>query len=201
MGVKRYWAKSDNTITNAYEENLVTRASSSNMGASDILETFSIFAQANSSSAEESRILIKFDITASSNSVKADRTAGTIPVSGNVAFYLRMFNARHSKTVPVDYTLSIRAVAQTWQEGVGLDLENYSDITRGSIGANWMSASNTMPWTGSSYATYDSVGGSYRTGSADPQFKKSFETGLEDLEIDISMQYNTWKVQYRTTGA
>ena len=59
MAVKRYWAQSDNTITNAFEENLTTRATGSNMGASDILEVFSIYAQASRTSAEKSRVLLK----------------------------------------------------------------------------------------------------------------------------------------------
>ena len=67
MAVKRYYAKSDNTITNAYMENLTTRGTGSNMGAADILEVFSIYGQASSSSAEKSRALIKFNVTASEN--------------------------------------------------------------------------------------------------------------------------------------
>ena len=50
MAVKRYFANKDNTITDAFEANLVTRGTGSNMGASDILEVFSIYGQANSSS-------------------------------------------------------------------------------------------------------------------------------------------------------
>ena len=38
--IRRYYAKKDNTITNAFQENLTTRATGSNMGASDILEVF-----------------------------------------------------------------------------------------------------------------------------------------------------------------
>ena len=45
--IRRYFATKDNTITNAFEENLTTRGTGSNMGASDILETFSIHAQAS----------------------------------------------------------------------------------------------------------------------------------------------------------
>ena len=87
MAIKRYYAKLDNTITNAFEENLVTRGTGSNMGASDILEVFSIYGQDSGSSglsSELSRILVKFDCTASTDSIKADRDAGTIPASGNV---------------------------------------------------------------------------------------------------------------------
>ena len=93
MAVKRYWARSDNTITNAYEENLTTRGTGSNMGASDILEVFSVYGQAASSSAEKSRALIKFNVTASTNSIQSDRTDGVIPASGSVSFYFRLFNS------------------------------------------------------------------------------------------------------------
>ena len=136
MGVKRYWAKADNTITNAFEENLVTRATSSNMGASDILEVFSIYAQSNSSSAEESKALLKFNVTASTDSIKSDRDAGTIPASGSVSFYLRLFNARHGQTLPKDYKLVVSAVSGNWAEGPGMDMELYKD--KGV--SNWASA-------------------------------------------------------------
>ena len=36
MGIKRFYATKDNTITNAYANNLTTRGTGSNMGASDI---------------------------------------------------------------------------------------------------------------------------------------------------------------------
>ena len=40
MAVKRYFASKDSTITNAFMDDLTTRATGSNMGASDILEVF-----------------------------------------------------------------------------------------------------------------------------------------------------------------
>ena len=46
MSIKRYTANADNTITNAFEANLQTRGTGSNMGESDILETFTIYGQA-----------------------------------------------------------------------------------------------------------------------------------------------------------
>ena len=65
MGIKRYTANADNTITNAFDSTLSIRGTGSNMGASDILEVFNIYGQ-NSSSAgyslEEARILINFPI-------------------------------------------------------------------------------------------------------------------------------------------
>ena len=62
MGIKKYNASQDNTITNAYGIDLSTRATGSNMGASDILEIFSIYGLQSTSSAELSRVLIKFPI-------------------------------------------------------------------------------------------------------------------------------------------
>ena len=42
MGIKRYTANADTTITNAYKANLQTRGTGSNMGLADSLEVFHI---------------------------------------------------------------------------------------------------------------------------------------------------------------
>ena len=141
MAIKRYTATSDNTITNAYKMDMLTRATGSNMGASDILEVFSIYGQQTTSSAELSRVLVKFP----TDSISSDRTAGTIPASGSVKFYLRMFNARHSEQLPENFTFNVLAVSASWQEGTGLDMESYKDETKDNIaGSNWKNAtSNT----------------------------------------------------------
>ena len=147
MAIKRYFATKDNTITNAFKSNLTTRGTGSNMGQSDILEVFSIFGQASSSSglsSELSRVLIEFDTT----DIAADRTAGTIPASGSVSFYLKMFNAEHGQTLPKNYTMEIKAITgsvatQEWEEGLGLDMEGYTDSTVGGPGSNWINASST----------------------------------------------------------
>jgi len=194
MALKRYKAEADNTIVNAYERNLRTRGTGSNAGAADILETFSIYGRVTTSSQELSRILIQFPIT----DISTDRTNSVLPASGNVSFYLRLFNAPTSKTVPRDYTLTVLAVSQSWQEGVGLDLENYQDLTLGNQGSNWMSASNTAYWTDISNTVL--AGGSYITGGAvadivDTEiftFTKNFSTGLEDLELDITPLVEQW---------
>jgi hypothetical protein len=135
MAIKRYKASKDNTITNAYKLNLSTRGTGSNMGASDILEVFSIYGQQTTSSAELSRILLQFPV----DTVSADRLAGIIPAVGSASFYLRMFNARHSEQLPKDFTVNVLAVSQSWQEGFGLDMESYTDETEDAIeGSNWV---------------------------------------------------------------
>ena len=109
MGIKRYYAEQDNTITNAFEANLTTRGTGSNMGLADSVEVFSIYAQANSSSLEASRVLVQFPVTSSIISgvttILEDRNNGKIPESGSVNFYLRLFNVPTDKTVPRNFTL------------------------------------------------------------------------------------------------
>jgi len=153
MAIKRYYADKDNTITNAFKANLSTRGVSGNMGQSDILEVFSIYAQANTSSSELSRILIQFDTDA----INTDRSAGDIPASGSVSFFLRMYNARHSQTTPKDFTLIATPVSQSWDEGLGLDMENYSDEDA----SNWISASDGAPWADSSGAALAQITASF----------------------------------------
>ena len=138
MAIKRYFANKDNTITNAYEFNLKTRATGANMGQADILEVFSIYGQASTSSSELERFLIEFPPA----DIASDRTAGTIPASGSVSFYLKLYNAPHTYTVPKNYTLQVKAVSGSWQEGHGLDMDNYTDIVYGNSGSNWIVANN-----------------------------------------------------------
>ena len=99
MAIKRYQATKDNTITNALKGDIINRGTGSNMGAADVLEVFSIYGRETavgvnrtSGSQELTRVLIQFPTT----DISSDRTAGTIPASGSVSFYLRIFNAETS---------------------------------------------------------------------------------------------------------
>ena len=179
MGIKRYTADADTTIVNAFKPNLRFRGTGSNMGEADVMEVFSIYGREASGSQELSRALLKFPMTG----ITTDRSAGTIPASGSVSFYLRVFNAQHSKTVPKQYTLVVNPISRSWEEGVGLDLEGYKDETKSNSGANWMSASKDAAWT--------LVGGDYLTSSTNT-YKQTFPTGLEDLEIDITRLVEQW---------
>jgi len=184
MAIKRYYAKLDNVITNAFEENLTTRGTGSNMGASDILEVFSIYGQANTSSAEKCRSLIKFNVTASTDSILVDRTAGTIPVSGSVNFYLRLYNAPHGQTLPKSYTMDVSAISGSWIEGAGLDMEGYKD--KGT--SNWI---NSNPTTEEAAGTWATQGGDYYTDTSS-SFTASFDDGTEDIELDITTLVEQW---------
>jgi len=186
MAFKKYVANSDNTIVNAFKANMTTRGTGANAGEADVMEVFSIYGRQSTSSAELSRILVNFPVS----KIKTDRTAGKLPASGSVSFYLKLYNAKTSKTVPKDYKLVVMPVSQSWEEGDGLDLEGYKDQTKDGVGSNWINAASGTTWK--SFAGDTIVGGSYKTGSDVPIYSQSFSTGLEDVEIDITGLVEHW---------
>ena len=173
MAIKRYTATADNTITNAYKKGFLNRATGSNAGRADILEVFSLYGRESSSSSELSRILLDFPI----DTIVSDRNSKLLPDAGGVSFYLRLFDAQTSYSVPKDFKLVVSPLSKSWTEGEGLDLENYKD----SDASNWISASYLTPW--------DSEGGDYIDADS---VEDIFTTGLEDLEVDITDIVEKW---------
>jgi hypothetical protein len=175
--IKRYNATKDNTITNAFRESLATSGSQANMGASDILEVFSIYGQVldetDTYSLEEARILIEFDIS----EIQADIAAGTL--DSGAQFYLRLFNAEHGRTLPMGFQLEVDTITAAWEEGTGLDMENYDDLTYGK-GSSWEEKGAGVAWT--------TEGGDF-TGS--PVIAE-FDEGYEDLLVNITAFVNAW---------
>lgn len=173
MGIKRYLASKDNTITNAYDSSLVLSGALSNMGASDIVEVFSLAAQVSTSSIEKTRFLMQFPV----DQIITDRSAGIVPASGSASFYLRLFNAKHGDLQAKQFKLVIAPVSASWDEGAGLDMEQYTDIGA----SNWISSSTGISWT--------TPGGDYLT---TPRFEQTFDTGIEDMNLDITSLVEEW---------
>ena len=180
MAIYRYTASADNTITNAFRSNLTGRGTGSNMGAADVLEAFYIVGQTSSSaglSSEKSRILINFPFA----DIETDRSASvpSIPASGNVSWYIKLYNARHASTLPKRFSMSVEPISASWQEGYGLDMEEYTDQTYGVLtGSTWSVSSLGTNWT--------IQGGDYITDNSNYTPSQLFENGTEDLEIDVT---------------
>jgi len=181
----RYTASADNTIVSAYQQNLKTRGSGANAGLADIVEVFSIYGRqtpatpSTTASQELSRYLVKFPI----GTITTDRTSGKIPASGKVSFYLRMFNAKTSKTVPREFKLGAHRITEDWEEGIGLDLEGYKDLVKGNMGSDWIQRKKDSMWT--------DVGGTYSL-AEDEYFEQLFSDGLENLEMNITPLVEKW---------
>ena len=149
------------------------------MGYADSIEIFSIYGQTSGSagqSQELSRALMRFPIT----SIISDRTAGAIPASGSVSFYLRVHNAAHPFTLPQDFSLTVTPVSQSWTEGTGLDMDEYKDLGT----ANWLRATDSVDWT--------NIGGDYLTVDPGSTYTITFEQGYEDIELDVTRIVEQW---------
>ena len=177
MAIKKYYANKDNTITNAFQQNLITRGTGANMGLSDILETFSIYGQAYGTSTELERILIEFPV----DQISTDRSNNIIPEAGKVNFVLNMYNAPNNQTTPRELKLTVLPVSSSWQEGTGLDMEEYKDVTNNGNGSNWINSAANTPWL--------REGGDYLES---PVYSQLFPIGNEDLKIDITPLVEQW---------
>ena len=190
MGIKRYIATADNTVTDAFQIDLQTRGTGSNMGSADVLEAFYIYGQVSAGTAssgntsEKSRILVQFDI----DKLNEDRTNGLIPVSGNISWYLNMHNAPHTFTLPKDFNMVVKVCSGSWQEGYGLDMSNYTNQTYEGTGSNWIRKGAA----GDGYSTWLTEGGDFAESDLSPAYTASFVDGTEDLSIDISNIVEDW---------
>ena len=181
MAIKRYYAEKDASITNAFKTDGNTRATGSNMGRADILEVFSLYKTGSTITDNEAQQIMRFLIQFPISDLASDRTNKKIPVSGNVKFYLNLYNAPHSSTTPYEYTINAFPVSRSWEEGRGLDMEEFSDLTYGGIGTTWANAASGAAWV--------NQGGDYLTSST---FSQYFETGFENLSMDITSLVEQW---------
>lgn len=172
--IKRYFAIKDNTITNAFDRSLTIRGTGSNMGQADVLEAFTIYAQVSNSSglsSEKARIIIEFDL----DEINADNNpTGT-------KYFLKMYNAKHPFTLPRDFTMEVLAINGEWEEGRGLDMDNYSDLTYDVTGSNFIRRKGATSWASEGGATH-----------AAPIFPVEFPVGDEDLEVDVTTLVDQW---------
>jgi len=181
MAVKRYIAIADNTITNQYNEALQARKTKGNAGQADSLEIFKIYGQVNSDTVEQAKILIKFPVNEENleegkKSIYQDRASGSIPASGSVKFYMRLFNVRHPEALPNNYKVVAHPLKRDWDEGYGIDLDEFSDYGQ----SNWLSASSTTAWA--------TAGAANTTSDVDVTkvYTQTFTTGLEDFKVDVT---------------
>ena len=176
MPIKRYVASKDSTITNTFKEGLKLRATDANMGASDVLEVFSLYSERSSDYVDYpgiSRIVMDFPV----DTIIKDREEGNIPQSGSVQFIMKLSNTPHPFTLPENFYITVNPLSKAWTEGRGLDMERYKD--KGSV--NWLSASNDLAW--------DMEGGDYHES---PSVSQLFEEGTEDLEVDLTEIVESW---------
>jgi len=167
--IRTFYPTKDSTITNAYDEWFAAQHKDANLGASDILETYALYDRDGNESMELSRIVLGFDFAG----IFAE--LGTIDFT-KTRFVLKLTNAPHGETLPVNFELNLHQLKEDWDEGVGLDFETLSDTG----GVCWTSASDSVDWV--------VPGGDFAE-----TFKTfEFSDGDENLEIDITDWAEDW---------
>lgn len=164
-------ASKDAFITNKTVNNSLT-ASDANTGRAGTIEVFKLYGESTyptTCSIELSRGLIKFDM----DSVRA--LTSSILNLNYATFFLKMFDAKHSDTVPSDFNLIAFPISCSWTEGVGLDTKKFKDT--GAV--NWLSSSEGTYWDASGATGSSDILSSYYA-------TQSFSIGTEDLSVNVT---------------
>lgn len=168
--IRRFPLSKDSTITNAFDEWFVERHEEANLGASDVLEVFVLYDRDGDETLELSRVLVGFDCA----SMFAD--LGDVDFD-NMRFILKLTNAPHGETLPVDFSLEVCRLSANWTEGVGLDFETLEDTG----GVCWENSEDGAAWS--------EPGGDFDSSDVKTV---TFSDGDENFELDISDWVEGW---------
>lgn len=171
--IYRLFPTKDSFITN-YKD-LGTPQTGSNFGLSEIVNLFVIGYTSGTtgiSSGSSARILTKFDLSNISSLIQSGRA----PSSG-ISYRLRMKNAPHGQTLPSSYDVEILPIATDWDEGTGLDNDDFLDHSY----CNWTKAKSSVAW--------NVPGGDV---VASPYTVSHFDQGDEDLSADVTQIVTAW---------
>ncbi len=162
----------DNTIYNCIINGV--NLSSSNAGSSEIVELLHL--TSSLSNRGNSRILLNCDISEVSSSIASGEITGT------VQYKLFMKSAPHAETVPYGFDVEVAPLSRSFLEGRGLS--NFDEgLKDKNMPSNWRQSDQTNNWT--------TPGGDFYT-TANLTASQYFETGFEDLNIDISNIVGNW---------
>lgn len=168
--IYRIFAQKDTFITDV-QVNGVQR-SGSNFGASEILHLYKIAPASGSigvpSTASIARVLTQFDLTGLLN-------IPNLPGRG-VAYFLKLTDAQHKRTTPSSFDVEVQALSQSWDEGKGRDVDNFSD--KGV--ANWDKAKSNVFWGTKGGTSVGAIATSH------------FDDGHENLEVDVTDIVQSW---------
>ncbi len=171
----RIYPTKDTFITNDYRYPNFTRLTGANVGASEELDVFKRSgisgAIGSAGSSSLARILLQFDFSG----FNALTASGDLPASG-LTFHLRMNHKTTGCERPSSFDLSILPIASGWDEGLG------KDVRLGDNGfCNWVKRTSTTFWS--------TPGGDF---SNSPSVSAHFDTGVEDLETDVTSIVQGW---------
>lgn len=136
-----------------------------------------------------SRILLNFTLSDLNDLMTATQQA-------SASYYLKL-TAANTAEIPLDYSLYVYPVSQSWTMGTG----RFGLVPSASDGVSWKyrnGTTGTIPWTTSSFATNSTGnwvttagGGTWYT-SASYVSSQSFNYQLADLSVDVTNTVRAW---------
>lgn len=181
-----------------YDSTIFEKHISRNTGIDEILELTKISLASLDpeggywESTFNSRILMKYDISALSALISAGR------VSASSSYYLNL-RATQASDLPINYTINVHAVSQSWDNGNGSYYDNpelkngvswrYRDGYFNQLGQRWLTSSFAPGSTGS-YVT--NPGGATWYTSSLYHASQSLQYEDPDLRINVTPIVNAW---------
>jgi len=181
----------DKIISNSF------RATDANTGQASTIDLFKLYGEAISGSiaspTEISRGLLKFNLDP-----LRELTGSILDIGhGSVKCTLKLFDTYGGQTCPSNFKLIVFPLSKSFDEGVGRDIVNFSDLdscnfitasSSGNTSVVWtVSGSNKQGLLGSSNIDIISSGNlNDGNGIVNLWREQTFSTGEEDLSVDIT---------------
>lgn len=192
-------ASKDTYITNKIVKNSF-RATDANVGEAGTLDLFKLYDEnvlsGSSNPIELSRLLLKFPIT----EITAMDSDGVIDINdSSFKCYVKLFDVYGGQTTPRNFDAILFPLSQSFSEGVGMDVVNFSDVDATNFITASIVAGEAVAWNQPGAMASGSLGdenidiitsGTLRGPSGASTVSLSptqlFETGEENLLIDVT---------------
>jgi hypothetical protein len=173
------------------------RATDANVGQAGTLDLFKMFAEStlngSSSLNELSRLLIKFDLA------PLQSLTGSILDISHDSFKctLKLYDVYGGQSCPSNFKMIVYPLSKSFDEGVGMDVKTFSHLDSCNFITSSIQSGTPVLWNSSGSNAFGVLGqsnidiiasGNLQNGSGVVDLFKtqSFDTGEEDLSIDIT---------------
>ena len=136
---------------------------------------------------QHSAILIDFDLNKLTETFVADLGNSVFSNTSNYKVYLKLFDVGEASTRPKDFNLKLSVLKDNinFEEGIGSDLYNFSDVGF----ANFSKIDPSNDWTNTSAVSQDDCAPNYYLFKSQ---KDLFSKGNEDIVFDITSYFNDY---------
>jgi len=171
------------------------RAKDANVGRAGTLDLFKLYSESTLSGTtdpiELSKALLQFDLFQ-----VRELTSSILDItSPSFKCTLKMKNIAAGQAVPSNFNLILHPMSQSWDEGVGRDVNSFSDLDVANFVTASYSGGTVYPWNTTGAESAGLLGsdnldiiesGSVGSGVENLFTTQWFNTGIEDLTMDVT---------------